>query len=464
MNAFTLATASIRTRPLQSSLSLVAIAAGIALICALFLLSNAISAGFARNAQGIDMIIGAKGSPLQLVLSSVYHADIPAGNIEADDYHALLTNKNVKSFIPLVLGDSYKGFRMVGTTPDYIKLYKADLAQGDMFKSEFQAVAGANTNMQIGQKFAVSHGFAANSNDVHDAHLYTISGILKPTGTVLDKLLISTVKSVQDLHAGHHHHHAPHEEHEHEHDHKHHGDHEDTKEEHEHDHAVEFNEHHHERITEEDHDHEEHHAHEEHEEHHESHAHHTGKTNIPTGEITAAILKVRSPVALMNLPRQINQSTDMIAAVPSYEIARLSKNLGLGRQIMMISGAAFIALSMLILWATLSASLSLRKYDLAILRVLGASPATLSATILAEACILSLSGAALGMIAGHTIAYIFATSLPGLHALMLPSTLLQPGMLDLALLGAGALAGLLSGLIPALMAGRTNIAALLAKD
>jgi putative ABC transport system permease protein len=406
MNAVSLALASIRTRPLHALLCMTATAAGIALLCAVFLLSQAIGAGFIRNARGIDIVAGTKGSPLQLVLSAVYHADIPAGNIEMSDYEELRRNPHVRQAIPLALGDNYKGFRMVGTNADYLALYDAHFAQGRVFAAPFEAVAGADTGLAVGQSFAVAHGFSADSDDIHDFHLYTITGVLQPTGTVLDKLLLTTVGSVQELHA-HHEEHAEGEEEE------------DPAEE-----AAEM-----------------------------ALAH----------QVTAVLLKLRSPIDRMNLPRQINESAHVMAAVPSYEIARFTKSLGIGRGLIVVLGAGFVALSALMLLASLASGLALRRYDLAVLRVLGASPRRLSATVLAEGLILSGGGAVAGIIGGHLIAYATALSVGTLRSVVLPHTLLLPGPADGAFLLVGLCAGALAALVPAVTAARTDIAGLLAR-
>ena len=143
MNAVSLALAAVRSRLLHSVLSVTAAAAGIALLCAIFLLSQAIDEGLSRNAHGIDVVAGAKGSPIQLVLSAIYQVDVPNGNIEMEDYQHLAHNPQVKQAIPLALGDNYKGWRVVGTTPDYLSLYHAQVAQGRVFSQPFEAVAGA---------------------------------------------------------------------------------------------------------------------------------------------------------------------------------------------------------------------------------------------------------------------------------------------------------------------------------
>ncbi|MCB9983610.1 MAG: ABC transporter permease [Rhodospirillales bacterium] len=442
MNAASLAIASIRSRPLHAALCTAAVAAGIALLCAVFLFSQTVSSGFARNAAGIDMIVGTKGSPLQLVLSSVYHADIPAGNIDAHDFEELQRMPQVRQAIPLALGDSYKGFRMVGTSPDYLKLYNAEFADGKTFAAPFETVAGANTGLKVGDKFAVSHGFSANSDDVHDAYLYTVIGVLKPTGTVLDKLLTTPVESVQQLHAAGHDHHE--------------GDrhgHDEAEEEHE-EHAA----HHHEdEEMDEDQGHEEdHHAGE-----HEGHDH-EGEADL-AHQITSVILKVRSPVDLMNLPRKINESSDLMAAVPSYEMARFTKSLGIGRQLVVVLGAGFVILSALMLWATLSSGLALRRYDLAVLRVLGATPRRLSATVIAEALLISGAGALAGVILGHGIAYTAVLSIESLRGLVLPEVLLMPQAMDAGFIALGLIAGVFAAFVPSLTAARTDIAGLLAR-
>jgi len=401
MNAVTLAISAIRSRPLNAALCAATAAAGIALLCAAFLISQALAAGFIRNADDIDMIAGAKGSPLQLVLSSIYHVDIPAGNIDMADYEMLAGNPHIRQAIPLALGDNYHGWRMVGTTPDYLSLYGARFADGRMFSTPFETVAGALTGLKVGDKFAVAHGFSAASDDIHDYQLYTVSGVLEPTGTVLDRLLTTTVESVQQLHAHH-----------------------DDAEEDDEDAEAEM---------------------------------------AMARQVTAVLLKVRSPVDLMNLPRQINQSSNVMVAVPSYEIARFSNSLGLGRRVVLVLAAGFVALSALMLLASLSSSLALRRYDLALLRVLGASPRRLLATVMAEGLLLSGVGAVVGVVLGHLIAFAAARSMETLNGVTVPVTLLQPQPIDAGFLFLGLAAGLVAALVPSLSAARTDIAGLLAR-
>ena len=398
INAGGLALAALRSRPLHSALSITAAASGVALLCAIFLLSQAIADGLTRNARGIDIVAGAKGSPTQLVLSAIYHSDVPNGNIEMEDYQQVAHNPAVKQAIPLALGDNYRGWRIVGTTPDYLTLYHAEMAQGHAFTKPFEAVAGALTGLKMGDKFAALHGFAADSDDVHNFHLYEIVGVAKPTGTVLDRLITTPVESVQQLHS--------------------HPDADDPD----------------------------------------------AKEELKLGhQITAILIKVKSPVAILNLPREINRSTNILAASPSYQMTRLSQSLGMGRDVLTALGIGIVVLSTLMLLSTLASSLTARRYDLAVLRVLGASPATLSTTVIAEGLALSGIGAVIGLVAGHVIAAAIAASVPSLQGILLPASLLRPQAIDVAFLAVGLGAGLLAGIVPACAAARTDIAGLLAR-
>lgn len=424
MNAFTLAIASIRSRPLHTALCIGSVAVGIALLCAVFLLSQNLASGFTRNAKNIDIIVGAKGSPLQLVLSSVYHADIPAGNIDMHDYETLRRNPKIRQAIPLALGDNYRGFRMVGTTPEYIALYNGEFAQGEMFKEGLETVAGSRTGLDVGDKFYLTHGFSTDSDNVHRDNLYIVTGVLKPTGTVLDKLFVTDYKNVQQAHAHHGHHNGE--------------------------------------VHKED-----KHTHDEHNHNHDGHKKDNHKNHIQdndlANQITSIILRVRSPIDLINLPRLININSNVMAAVPSYEIARFSKSLGIGRQLVIVLGAGFVILSALILFATLSSGLALRRYDLAVLRVLGATPRRLSNTVIAEALLISGVGALLGVVIGHISAYLIVNSIQGLNGFIVAENPLLPRTMDLGFILLGLFIGLCASLLPSLSAARTDIATLLAR-
>jgi putative ABC transport system permease protein len=203
MNAATLAWRAVRHKPLAASLNALLVAIGIAMMTFILGVSSQLEAHAEREAQGIDLVVGAKGSPLQLILSSVYHADIPTGNIPAGALAALVAQPLVKSAIPLALGDNFQGFRIVGSTTALPDHYGARLAQGQLFSQPMQAVFGARaareTGASLGATFAGSHGLAAGG-ELHDHAPYKVVGILQPTGTVLDRLILTPVASVWQVH------------------------------------------------------------------------------------------------------------------------------------------------------------------------------------------------------------------------------------------------------------------------
>ncbi len=151
-------------------------------------------------------MVGAKGSPLQLILSTVFHADVPTGNIDLAQAQAIARNPMIASAIPLALGDSYRGHRIVGTETSYLDLYGAKLAQGALFADEMEAVVGAEVarrhGLAVGASLTGAHGLAA-AGPAHEAHPYRVVGILAPSGTVVDRLVLTSVESVWHVHEEH---------------------------------------------------------------------------------------------------------------------------------------------------------------------------------------------------------------------------------------------------------------------
>ena len=208
MNLLSLSIAYIRARALTSTLLVVLLALGVATISLLLHVSHQAEERLTRDARGFDLVVGAKGSPLQLILSSIYHMDIPTGNISVSEANRLRKNRKVAEAIPLALGDTYRGFRIVGTETSYIKHYQAELAEGELFTAPMQAVIGARvareTALSAGGTFAGSHGLSGGGEEHADTP-YMVVGRLKPTGTVLDRLILTPVESVWQVHGSHDH-------------------------------------------------------------------------------------------------------------------------------------------------------------------------------------------------------------------------------------------------------------------
>ena len=165
MNLLTLSLAYLRDRALNSALNLVLLALGVATIVLLILFASQFEERLTKDARGVHLVIGAKGSPLQLVLSSIFHVDIPTGNISLAEATKISKHRLVASAIPLALGDAYRGFRIVGTESSYPASYKAELDDGRLWKKPFETTIGARvmkeTGLKVGDMFSGAHGIKA---------------------------------------------------------------------------------------------------------------------------------------------------------------------------------------------------------------------------------------------------------------------------------------------------------------
>lgn len=196
--------AYIREKKLSAALNVLLLALGVGTIIALLLILSQAEDRMERDAAGVDLVIGAKGSPMQLILSTVFHVDIPTGNVSMSEAGLIIAEPAVKRAIPLALGDSYKSFRIVGTNPDYIDLYRGKFVAGRLWDKPLEAVIGHDvaraTGLTLNAKFAGAHGLNDSSGQAHDQHPYTVVGVLAPTGSVLDRLVLTSVASVWEVH------------------------------------------------------------------------------------------------------------------------------------------------------------------------------------------------------------------------------------------------------------------------
>ena len=171
----------LKDKPLNTGLNVLLLALGLSIITVLLLVEEQVENKMNRDAAGIDMVIGAKGSPLQLVLSSVYHVDFPTGNIPLKEAQKVSRNRLIKNAIPMALGDNYEGFRIVGSNHDYLDLYRAELAAGSIWGKPFEVVIGNMVakakGFTVGDTFIGAHGIEAASHQ-HDQHPFKVVGIL----------------------------------------------------------------------------------------------------------------------------------------------------------------------------------------------------------------------------------------------------------------------------------------------
>ena len=393
---------SLKYRFLNSFLSIMLTAFGVSIALLISQFGNHIENRINLDGKGIDIVVGAKGSPLQLILSSVYHIDIPTGNIPYNQAKKIMNNPQIEESIPLALGDNWRGFRIVGTTTNYIKHYNISLNEGRYWDKNFEVVVGSSVNLDISDEFTGVHGLLEDGSS-HEEHKYNVVGILKPSGTVVDRLILTSLNSVLNIHGLHEVNNSTKKNHEHK------RDHEDHKEDNYHKHHKEDN--YHEHYKEEDHnDHDHEHLKEElknEDKDHYKHLKDDKKVNkideLGLSEITALLIKTKSPIANINLPRSINRESLLQAANPALEINRLTSIFGLGSQSFAILSLILILIAALNIFSGLASNLENRMGDLAVLRAVGYSKKRIFKIIVLEGILVVLIGLLIGILIGFLL-------------------------------------------------------------
>jgi putative ABC transport system permease protein len=400
------------SRPLAAGLNLMLLSLSLASITFVLLTAEQMDKTFERDLAGIDLVVGAKGSPMQLILAGVFHIDVPPGNIPLAAVKELAKNPQVARLIPLSLGDSYKGFRIVGTTAAYAAHYNTPLAQGSLWSRAMQVVLGSqvaqDTGLQVGASFAGSHGLGG-AGKTHADNPYVVTGIMAPCGCVLDRLILTATESVWHVHEVHAA--AP-------------GipdqvDHDDDK-------------------------------------HDDKHG---GGEDDSKREVTLALITYTSPLAAVSLPRFINTTTAMQAAAPAVEITRLLRMVGVGTDVLRGFGAVLLLTAGLSVFIALWNAVRERRADLAMLRMLGASPQKVASLVLCEALLLALLATVLGLLMGHTLTALVGQWLQAERSVSLTGWTWLSAEWWVPVLALGV--AILAALLPTLQAYRLDVTTLL---
>ncbi|WP_339716591.1 ABC transporter permease [Cyclobacterium amurskyense] len=350
MNIFKLSWKYLMDKPLSTGLNILLLALGLSIITVLLLIEEQFENKMNKDASGIDLVIGAKGSPLQLVLSSVYHIDFPTGNIPLDEAKSVSRNRLIKKAIPMGLGDNFGGFRIVGSTHDYLELYDVSFNSGNAWNKPFEVVLGSRVakekGLKVGDTFVGSHGIASASHE-HDEQAYLVVGVLAPSYNVIDQLILTSIESIWYSH------------------------------------DEDFGK---KKLEQE-----------------------VEKTGFPktdqARELTTVLISYRNPIAAVQLPRLINSRSSLQAASPSFEISRLFELLGIGIALVQGLALVIILIAGLGIFIALYSSLKQRNYDLAVMRAIGASKGQLFLLILLEGILLTFIGALAGLFLGHLFLY-----------------------------------------------------------
>ncbi len=454
MYVLKLALQKLFSRPGNTAFSILLFAIGSSIISLIVIAEKNLNHNIERNFSGIDLVIGAKGSPLQLILSSVLHADYPTGNIRLQEAETIARNPLVKKAIPMALGDNYQGFRIVGTSLEYAALYDAETEKGEWYEEPLEAVLGAHvartTGLQIGDRFHGVHGFQ-DTGHAHSEFQYTVTGILKSGAGIIDNLILTPVASVWNVHEKHH----PEPDQP---DHAHADQHHDNKED-------EADHHSHARDTAtqepeepalaairkkidagEDISREEMQLYTAHSQPWQSETEDDGR------EITAMLLQFRSPAGMIQLTRAVNETTGMQAAAPALEINRLLSLLSVGFDLLLILAWIIIAFSGINIFIHLWNTLRRERQDIALMRVMGATRIKVFLLLVVQGMAIALAG----WMGGVLLSRMVWGLLPSFH--FMTETGLVVLYVEESLLLIYALAtGLLASLIPAWNAYKADV-------
>lgn len=397
MNLALIAWKSIRERGLASLLTSLSVALGVMLMVAVFIIHGILQTTFSQRAINYDLIVGPKGSPLQLVLSTVYHVSPPIANLPYQFYLDLKENKRIKVAIPIAMGDTTEqgGFPIVGTVPEFFEVEYAPKRpflvldpKGHGFRLPFDAYIGSRVaqenNWTIGSKLKLVHG-GAETGHVHNEE-FEVVGILAPTGTPHDKTVYVNMEGFYQIQG--------------------------------HDKPLD------EAITREDefyrrpkrtpeelaaeiariqkkfpqHDHS---AHAGHEDHNHIHA-------LPAvqKEVTSILLQCQSPIVASLLSADMRRGYQAEAVNPVVPMQQLMNEvLGPVRSLLLVMTFLIVLVSGIGIFVSIYNSMSARRREIAIMRALGAQRQTVLSIVLFESTILCLGGGALGLLLGHALVF-----------------------------------------------------------
>ena len=455
MSLWKIAWRSIQQRALASWLTAISMALGVSLVVTVLVIHQVIEYSFQRSAQGYDLIVGAKGGQLELVLNTVHYIGRPVENIPYTCFKQFLPGgryeTSVEKAIPICMGDNYEGFFVIGTVPErftdlkYLDDRSYEFAQGRNFRTEnfYEAVIGAQvankTGLKPGDELKPTHG---TGKEGHQHRPFKVVGVLAPTGTPVDRAAYVNIEGFYHL-EGHARHvksgDADHDEHH------------DAKAA---DHGESEHEHHDAKAAGSDAaKHDAHHDHDEHDEHLDP----DQPAPDSVRRVTAILLCVK-PARLLSLAKLVNEDPLTQSAQPVQVMTDLLRGLiGNVQRLLLILAVLVVVVAGIGILVSIYNSMNDRRREIAIMRALGAQRWIVMVIILLESILLSLGGGAIGVLLGH-----------GLIGALAPTILEHTGVavspfqftwLELVLIpGLVALAAAV-GYLPAAIAYRTDVAA-----
>ena len=394
-------------------LTIFSISISVTLLIGVENIRKGVRTSFSSAVSGTDIIVGARGGSLQLLLYSIFRIGNSPNNLSWESYNELRNNKRVKWTIPISLGDSHRGFRVVGTNLDYFKYFrygskkKLEFLKGKPFSKVFDTVIGSEIaikfNYKLNEKIIIAHGTGKKSFLNHDDKPFKIVGILKPTGTPVDQSLHVSLEGITAMHVdwegG-----AP---------------------------PMEG-----ESISAEE----------------------VLKLDLIPEEITSFLIGLKSKIHVFDLQRKVNtyKEEPLSAIMPGVALQELWNILRTAETGLRVITWFVLFAGLLGMVTSLLSGLNERRREMAILRSVGAGPGTISFLLILEATVLTLAGIIFGLFILYLALFVSQPILEAYFGLFIPIN--PPSYRDIIILGGILLTALLMGIIPALKANHQSLA------
>ncbi|MBM3525961.1 MAG: ABC transporter permease [Alphaproteobacteria bacterium] len=411
MAILVLAWKSLWNRRLTAALLVLSIALSVALLLGVERLRVQARESFARSLSGTDLVVGARGGPVALILYAVFRIGDATSNISWQSHQRIAADPRVAWTVPLSLGDSHRGYRVLGTTRAYFERYRTGddrplrFAVGAAFAGVFDAVLGsevaARHGYKPGDRIVISHGAGEISFADHDDRPFKVTGVLAPTGTPVDRTVHVPLEGIEAIHVdwiggaparGR-------------------------------------------AITTEQ----------------------VRAMDLTPKTITAILVGLKSRVATFAVQREINEhpAEPLLAAIPGLALEQLWEIVGVAENALLLVAAAVLATSLAGLVALMLAMLDSRRREIAILRALGARPIEVFGLVIGESLLVTLAGVALGVALLQGGIALAAQWIVESYGLVLFTG--WPSSTELAMLAAVIACGALAGLVPAWRAYRVSL-------
>ena len=413
MILLSLAHRSLNNRKLTSIVTLISLALSVSLWVGIEHIRGGARESFSNTISQTDLIVGARGGAIQLLLYTVFHIGSPTANVTYESYEKINNHRAVLWTIPISLGDSHRGYRVVGTNEDFYRHYRfrqdrhVEFAQGRPASDVFDVVLGSEVaerlGYHLGSRIIVTHGIT-NSTGImdHDDKPFMVAGILQPTRTPIDRSLYVTLEGIEAMHIdwkqG-----AP---------------------------PAEGQQTPVEKIA---------------------------KENIKIESITAFFLRTKTRIHTLGLQREITNFPEeaLIAVLPGVALSELWSTIGVGEEVLKVVALFVVVVGLLGMLMSLYTSLNERRREIAILRALGVGPAKVTLLLVLESGLLTVIGSLLGVVLVYGGVLLLQPTIEQLYGLHIP---LKPfSAAEYRYLAIVVVAGLIVGLIPAWKAYRNAL-------